>query len=128
MADLADIDHLYGQDVAVTPSGDIAVVTNRQRTIQRVIRRLLSTKTGVANSAYPCEPDYGAGLAAKIGQTFTVSEIQALVLGQLLQEPSVAPSPAPRIAVTPIVTGGATIDIFCFDRSGTPQNFSFGVS
>jgi hypothetical protein len=128
MGVLSDFSHLFGNDLAVTPTGDIALVSQAQLTIQRVVRRLCTPSTTIGNSAYPWEPSYGAGLPQKIGSTFTPSEIQAIVLGQILQEASVAPSPAPTVTVTPIASGGATIDIFCFDRSGTPQNFSFDLA
>jgi hypothetical protein len=128
MGVLSDIAHLFGGDVGVTPSGDLAVVSGSARTTQRVIRRLLSTPTVIGNSAYPWEPPYGAGLAALIGGNPTAQQIQANVSAQMRQEASVAPLPAPVTTVTPIAGGGDTIDIVYTDLSGTPQNFSFNLT
>lgn len=128
MADLCDIDHIFGQDIAVTPTGDIAVVSKADRTIQRVIRRLLTPSTTPLVSAYPWEPTYGAGLAAKIGETLDVRAIRGIVLSQMLMEPSVKKIPAPTVTVTPLNVNGATIDVNYTDQSGTPQNFGFDLN
>lgn len=129
MADLADIDHLYGNDVGVSPTGDLAMVTNNTRTQQRVIRRLITTPTVIGNSAYPWEPPYGCGLAAKIGAVnWSDDGIQADVLSQLGQEQSILPTPQPTVDVTPFANGsGAEIDIFAWDATGEPLDFSFNV-
>jgi hypothetical protein len=128
MADLCDIDHTFGQDIGVTPTGDIALASKSDRTIQRVIRRLLTPQTDGNSSAYPWEPDYGAGLAAKIGDTLDIRAIRAIVLSQLLAEASVAKIPAPTVTVTAIDANSAMIDVTYFDQSGTPQNFGFDLS
>lgn len=128
MADLCDIDHMFGEDVGITATGDIAVVAKADRTIQRVIRRLLTPQTTPKSSAYPWQPEYGAGLAAKIGETLEPRAIRAIVLSQMLLEPSVAKIPAPAVIVTPIETTGATIDVTYTDQSGTPQSFGFDLN
>jgi len=128
MADLSDIDHVFGQDIGVTPSGDIAVVSKSDRTIQRVIRRLLTPSTTSGSSAYPWEPTYGAGLAAKIGDKLDPRAVRAIVLSQLLMESSVAKVPAPVVTVTLTDPNSATIDVTYTDQSGTPQNFGFDLN
>ena len=130
MPDLADISHVYGNDVTQTPSGDIATVITNPRTVQRVIRRLLTTPTVPGNSAYPWQTIYGCGLAAKIGSVgWSDSEIEALVRSQMLQEQSIAPTPQPTVDVEPFANGnGASININAWDRSGQPLPFSFDVA
>lgn len=128
MAEASDISHLFGSDVGVTPTGDIALVTGSTRTRQRIIRRLCTPSTTIGNSAYPWEPPYGCGLPAKIGDTLDDRAVQSDVLGQVLQEASVAPLPTPQVTATPIPGGGATIDILYSDQSGTPDGLNFDLT
>lgn len=85
-----------------------------------------------ANSAYPFETAYGCGLPQRVGSVENSSgnamAIQAEVFSQLLQEASVASSPAPTVSVEPIPGGGETIGISYTDQSGSNQNFTFDLS
>jgi hypothetical protein len=127
MADFCDIDHIYGNDLGVTPTGDIATVVCGQRTVQRVIRRLMTPATDTLQSAYPWEPPYGAGLPGRIGKTFNAMQIQAVVLSQLLSDSSVAPDPPPTVVVSLISNGVATIDLTYTDSDGEQQTASFNT-
>lgn len=82
---LDDIGHIWGQDLQVGPTGDLARVNEGARTQQRILRRVLT-----AARSYVFEPDYGAGLPQKIGQNVDLAEIRAIIRGQMLLEPSVA--------------------------------------
>ena len=130
MSDLSDIDHYFGQDIAVTPSGDIAVSSNHDRTVQRVIRRLLTAPTSTTGSGYSWQPEYGAGLPQKVGQeNVDVGAVRASVLSQLLIEPTVARTPIPTVSVsTAAGTGTITIDVNYTDLSGAPQSFGFDLA
>lgn len=130
MTDLVDMDHLFGEDVSVTPSGDIAVVSNHSRTIQRVIRRLLTAQTSQAGTAYPWQPEYGAGLPQMIGQeNIDPGRVQAIVLSQLLIEPTVSRTPLPTIAATSTGANGIiSINVNYTDLSGSPQSFGFDLA
>jgi hypothetical protein len=123
MAALCDLSHLYGEDLGTTPSGDIAVVSNHDRTVQRVIRRLLT-------AGYVWEKGYGAGLPKLIGEEeIDPGQVQAIVLSQLLIEPTVARNPLPTVTVTEAQgTGVTTITIVYTDLSGTPQSFAFDLA
>ena len=127
MADLSDVDHYYGGDIGTSPSGDIALVTKRQRTIQRIIRRVMTQKANSQGAPYPWETDYGLGLGARIGEALDARGIAADFRSQMLLEATVAKTPAPVITVTEIPTG-ATIDVSYTDISGVPQNFSFNLT
>jgi hypothetical protein len=127
MSDIADLSHLYGNDLALTASGDIAVVTAANRTIQRVIRRLCTAATSVQASSYPWEPDYGAGLPARVGQTFDPRLIAGIIRSQLLAEPSVAQIPAPQISLTNITANAATCNIRYTDANGQQQGAKFNL-
>lgn len=126
MADLADCDHFYGGDLGVTASGDIALVTKSQRTIQRIIRRLLTSPTDAQGSAYPWQPKYGVGLGAKIGEPLNIRDLQGKVRSQMMLEPSVQKVPAPVVTVTPIDLGAA-ITVSYTDLSGVPKSFNFDL-
>lgn len=126
MADLADASHIYGQDLAVTPTGDIALVTKSDRTIQRIIRRLLTAPTDAKGSAYPWQPKYGVGLGSKIGEALDIRAIQGAVRSQMLKEPTVRKVPSPIITVSQTALG-ANISITYADLSGLPKGFNFDL-
>jgi len=122
---IVDISHLYGNDIAVSSTGDLAVAVGSTRTIQRIIRRLCTPATSSEQSAYPWEPAYGAGLPARIGKTMDPQLIQSIVLSQLLAEPTVSPVPAPTVDVVLVNAGAATISIKYTDTNGNPQGATF---
>lgn len=130
MADLSDFNHLFGGDLAVTASGDIAVVGKHDRTVQRVIRRLLTAQNAVGGSAYPWQPEYGAGLPEKVGQEqVDAGNVRATVLSQLLIEPTVARTPLPVVTVSRAQAGSVVaINVQYTDLSGTPQSFGFDLT
>lgn len=129
MADLADIQHLFGDDIAVGPTGDFALVTTESRTQLRIIRRLLTSITRLGSSAYPWEPTYGAGLGEKVGETLDLRVIKAIVMSQMLLEPSVAKIPLPQITVARTVTqGGVQINIRYTTLVGVQENFTFHLT
>lgn len=123
MADLtalADIDHTWGGDVALSPTGDLGRVTRAKRSRQRVLRRLMTNP-----GDYIWHPEYGAGLPAKIGSNATASEIKGLILAQMKFEASVAQVPAPQITVTLIQGGFAVRGVYTAlpDRQPVPLSF-----
>lgn len=128
MADLADAFHIFGQDLAVTLTGDIALAVKSDRTIQRIIRRLMTVPTSSKGSAYPWVPNYGVGLGARIGQTLDIPGIKADVRSQMLLEQTVAKDPAPVVSVKELAQGGATITVNYADLSGIPKSFSFNLT
>jgi hypothetical protein len=89
-----DLDHDFGGDLALSPTGDLATVSGTVLGQQRVLRRLL-TNAG----DYIWQLDYGAGLPATIGTPVAAAAIEGLVRSQIFLEAAVARSPAPVIAV-----------------------------
>jgi hypothetical protein len=129
MAIASDVAHLYGGDIGVTPTGDIAMVSGSDRTTQRVIRKLITAATTLTQSDYPWQPLYGAGLGQKVGLAGTDPRtIQALVKSQLLQEQSVVSVPTPTVTVTQVADGIFEIDCSYTDQSGLVQSFSFDLN
>jgi len=129
MAILNDLSHIFGNDLDVTPSGDIALASNATRTTQRVIRRLLTPQTTQDRTGYPWQPEYGAGLPQHIGEAgVEMGVIQSTVLSQLLLEDSVARTPIPAVTVTEADAGGKfAVDTTYTDLTGTPQSFGFDL-
>lgn len=100
---LDDIGHVWGQDLQVGPTGDLARVNEATRTQQRILRRVLT-----ALGSYLFEPTYGAGLPQKIGQALNIGEVKGIIRGQMLLEPSVASIQS--IEVVPI-QGGVSVKV-----------------
>lgn len=127
MADLADADHFYGNDLAVSPSGDIALVTKSNRTTQRIIRRVMTVPTNAKGSAYPWQPKYGVGLGARVGEAFDTRGIQRDFSTQMRLEASVQRVPSPVVTVDEL-PNGADITVQYTDMSGQPKTFNFDLS
>lgn len=128
-----DLAQFFGNDLSVSPTGDIAPASGVVRGQQRILRRLLTNPQGTApdgsatQADYIWHPDYGAGLAQWIGKTLDVAKITAVIRGQILMEDSVAKKPEPVITVTPISTGLSCYIKYTDAQSNTPQSLSFNV-
>jgi hypothetical protein len=119
-----DIWHLWSSDLAVAPSGDIATASGPSITQQRLLRRLLTSP-----GEYIWQPDYGAGLAAFIGQPVDPRRIAAIVRGQIFKEAAVARTPEPVIDVA-LAPGGGTGGVYLHIRyvdAGTGNSQSLSV-
>jgi hypothetical protein len=103
MSDLTaidDIDHYWGSDVIAGLTGDLGRSSRATRSIQRVLRRLLTNP-----GEYIWHPTYGAGLAREVGKLVDRRKIQALIGGQMMLEASVARTPPPQVVCTDITNG-----------------------
>jgi hypothetical protein len=89
---MADLALNFGGDLAVGPTGDIALADGAALTQQRVLRRLLTNAGG-----YIWQLVYGAGLAQFVGQPGAPAAIAAVVRSQILLEAAVAGNPAPSV-------------------------------
>ena len=117
-----DLAHWFGQDLNVAASGDLLTVDGVAKGTQRILRRLLTNP-----GDYIWHPDYGAGLASKIGQPFDAEACEALIKAQIYLEASVARSPQPVITVTEI-TNGLSVSIQYTDNdTGQVVALSFPV-
>lgn len=99
---MPDISHLYGNDLTVDATGDIATSEGSQLGQERVIRRLLTSP-----SDYLWHATYGAGLARFIGQPVAGHRIGAVTRSQMFKETAVQRNPAPVITVQ--VDPGGTV-------------------
>lgn len=92
---MADISHVVGLDLALGPTGDLAVVSNPSLGQQRVLRRLLTNP-----GDYIWNLTYGAGLPGMVGRPTNPTAIQGLILSQMFRESAVAQSPVPQVTVS----------------------------
>ena len=127
---LYDLNHLWGQDVVTSPTGDLGVVNEATRSQQRVIRRLLTNPLDANGPPdYALHPTYGAGLARYVGKATDAATLRALIRGQMLLEDSVARNPEPRITVTRPDPQTISVYIrYTVAGSGAPATLSFNVN
>jgi phage baseplate assembly protein W len=118
-----DISHLWGADVSLGATGDLAPATGARATEQRLLRRLLT-----APGEYLWQPGYGAGLGRFVGQPLAVPAIAAAIRAQILKEPAVAATPEPEIGVRADATGQVFVEIRYVDApSGATRQLAFTV-
>ena len=97
---MPDIESMWGADLTLTPSGDLAMVDGDDLTRERLLRRLLTAVQG-----YLFHLTYGAGIPQRIGDTLDANLIMGVVSAQVRKEATVATQPAPKITVIPILNG-----------------------
>lgn len=120
---MPDIAHWYGDDLQLSPSGDLAVVDGIELGNQRIVRRLMTAVEG-----YLWHLDYGAGIPQRIGDTLDTSEIEALVTSQIFLEASVSRVHQPTIKVEP-TPGGVFVSItYTIARTQLQTSIEFDVS
>ncbi len=130
-----DLNHYAGNDLVLSDTNDLAVVTSSPMGLQRVLRRLLTNppETDVAGNVtstgdYLWHQDYGGGVARQVGRNVNVAEIRALIRGQMLLEAAVAKIPEPMVTVN-FIDGGVSVDVQYNDAAtGLPQFLSFDVN
>jgi hypothetical protein len=121
---MADAWHRYGGDLAVGPTGDIALADGALLGQQRVLRRLL---TGPGD--YIWQLDYGAGLGQFVGQPAVDARIEAVIRGQVFREAAVARRPQPTVAVTDDGAGAVFAQVTYADAGvGAPQMLTFSLN
>lgn len=118
-----DLFQQWGNDLAVNPVGDLALVAGALRGQQRVLRRLLTNP-----GDYIWQPAYGAGLAQFVGQPANPLQIEAVIRTQMMNEPVVAATPAPAISISNDTLGTFNVSISYVDASsGETQVLSFSI-
>lgn len=123
---MIDLSHRWGTDLAVGPTGDLALASGTSLGQQRLLRRIL-TNAG----DYIWQRDYGAGLARFVGAPSAPSQIRALVRSQMFRERAVLRSPEPAIDVAEgsgVQANSLLLEIRYSDSSSrTPQSLEFSV-
>ena len=98
----ADLDHWWGGDLSLSPSGDLATVTVLDRDNQRIVRRLCTNgaNSGAQLAEYIWEPEYGGSAPWYVGQTANEAILGGIIRTQMYEEQSVSQDPEPSITVT----------------------------
>lgn len=97
---MADIAHVFGDDLTVDLTGDLLTSDSDPLTQQRLLRRLLTCLGG-----YIWQPSYGAGLGSMVGSPVAIQHITGVIKQQLLSETSVSRSPEPVIQIQADASG-----------------------
>jgi phage baseplate assembly protein W len=120
---MPDIAHLFGADLSLSATGDLAPISGPALAQQRVLRRLLTNP-----GDYIWHLDYGAGLAGLIGTPAAPDRIRALIRSQIFREAAVARTPEPVIDVQADSAGTVFVQIHYADAAtGTTQLLSFSA-
>lgn len=120
---MADIFHDWGNDLALSPSGDLRPVDQTKRGEQRIIRRLMTNL-----STYIWHPDYGASVPKRIGGPLDLGLIEGIVRGQIYLEPAVSRDPIPRIIAQKIPDGVFIRILYTDAETGQQLDLAFDVS
>lgn len=120
---MQDVSHEFGQDLQLSPTGDLALVSDTILGQQRLLRRLLTNLKD-----YIWHLDYGAGLPAMIGQPASAPGIEAIIRAQVGLEAAVATTPEPLVSVTVNPDGTVYAFIQYADaQTGQTQTLQFPV-
>jgi hypothetical protein len=115
---------LWGGDLSLTLTGDIALAGGTTLGQQRVLRRLLTNP-----GDYLWHLTYGAGLAQFVGTPCDVAGINATIRSQIFMESSVARLPEPVIDVQNVQDGSVYVYIRYVDsETSATQVLAFSVS
>ncbi|WP_395371205.1 phage tail protein [Komagataeibacter diospyri] len=109
---MSTLSHTMGGDLDLSATGGVAIVTGADQTRQALLRRLC-TNAG----AYIWQPDYGAGLPARVGTVMDEAGIRALVLEQLQDESGVDQTQPVTVTVTSPKTGACLLAISYTDAT-----------
>ena len=91
---MTDLAHVMGQDLQLSPTGDLAIVLDDAETQQRILHRLLTSA-----GTYIWQLSYGAGLPGLVGSIASQQQITAIIRAQMALEPTVAATPEPQVAL-----------------------------
>lgn len=121
---MPDLSHVFGNDLTVSATGDLALSDGTELGQQRVLRRLLT-----APKAYIWHLTYGAGLPRFVGQIANKLRIAAIARTQMYMEDVVARTPAPAINVDVQPTGVVTLGIQYVDtETNAPATINFDLN
>ncbi len=109
---MTDLAHVFGSDLSISATGDLATVTDAAEVQQRLIRRLC-TNAG----AYIWQLSYGAGLPAMIGDPVSLSRIQGIVTEQMALEAGVDQTQPIGVTGTTDNLGSVAITISYIDAA-----------
>jgi hypothetical protein len=131
---MPDISHIWGSDIALSPTGDLKIVDGTDRGTQRVIRRLMTAATRIdaygktQTGEYVFHTGYGGSVPQRIGDTLDANLVMAVVAQQISFEAAVATVPPPKITVTPFLTGVTVGIVYADAATGAQTALTFNVN
>jgi hypothetical protein len=119
---MADFWLEWNGDFVASAQGGLLLATGDDEARQRLQRRIFTAVYG-----YIWHRNYAAGLPQKVGDPWSPSDIQAIVMSQVALEASVAASPPAQIGVAEIVPGMISIDVAYTDAQ-TGEAVQFNIT
>ncbi len=114
---------VWGGDLVIGPTGDIALASGGTLGQQRVLRRLLTNEND-----YVWNPDYGAGLGQFVGAVTNEREIVGIIKSQIFEETAVSRQPDPAVAAEAFPNGSVYLEInYVNALNGSTQSLTFTV-
>jgi hypothetical protein len=113
-----DLQHIYGGDLALSATGNLATATGLAQTNQTVARFIM---TNPGDDSF--NPDFGLGAGALVGETNAASKIEALILKGLKTLNIIDQTRPMSASVTFTEDGTTTARVAYFAAAtGTAQN------
>lgn len=123
LVDIADVGQLWGSDLRLSPTGDLALVVGSERSKERVLRRLLTNE-----GEYLFAQGYGGSIPKDVGEIADNAKILAKVRGQMKIEEAVLQSVPPTVTVQNTATGVALGISYITAPDQMPAALSFTVT
>lgn len=120
---MPDVFQEWGNDLGLSPTGDLAAVDGTERGEQKIIRRLMTSK-----GEYIWHPEYGAGVPARVGTVLDRFLVEGVIRSQIFQEAAVARSPQPAISAEKIPDGVFVRIRYGDAETGQQLELTFDVS
>ncbi len=133
-----DINHFWGGDAAVSPTGDLALADGDTLAQQSLLRALMTNPALNDQAGNPfASPDYtfhaqwGAGVPRLIGRPLGEQQLRAQIISTMKGIAGIARTPEPVVTIAPFPNGGngAAISIQYVDaQTGRPSTLSFDIN
>ncbi len=122
-----DIYHYWGNDLQLSATGDLLLVSGFVETNQRILRGLMT-----AAPEYIFHTSYGAAIGRHVGDALSSSDftrIQADIRAIVIRDSDVAKNPQPQFTFTPTSSGYLAVSIaYTYKPTGQLQTLTFNVS
>lgn len=120
---MADMNHWWGQDLVLSPSGDISTADGLNKDNQRIFRRLCTNggDSGGHVAEYLFHPHYGGSAPWYVGRTTDTPTLEGIIRSQMYMEDSVSHNPEP--VITPNMNPDGTFQVnINYVNAGNGQN------
>ncbi len=119
---MPDLSLTFGEDLGISPTGDLLIADGEILTKERVLRRLMTNP-----GDYIWQLNYGAGLGRFLGQPGISNLISGVIRIQMQLEPQVARTPTPTVS-TSILPDGIVQTFVNYLNAGASEPTSLTIS